>query len=114
MTGPNCTESFVNNQNVPLRAVLCVRAYRKFAGLYDFALLTATTDQGLMSLQSRLDARGVSYDNGMRLSRVFLESLSLAPAGAPVPARTPTKKPATEPADKKAAAAVKPVTGGAQ
>ncbi|WP_432379333.1 S1 family peptidase [Duganella sp. P38] len=80
LTGPNCTESFVKNKTLPLRAVLCVRAYRKFAGLYDFALLTASTDQGLMSLQSRLDARGVSYDNGMRLSRVFLDSLSLAPA----------------------------------
>ncbi|MBP1203804.1 S1-C subfamily serine protease [Duganella sp. 1411] len=116
LTGPNCTESFVNNQNVPLRAVLCVRAYRKFAGLYDFALLTASTDQGLMSLQSRLDARGVSYDNGMRLSRVFLESLSLAPApgNAPVPARVPASKPATGAVDKKATAAVKPATGGAQ
>jgi hypothetical protein len=83
LTGPNCTESFVKNQTLPLRAVLCVRAYRKFTGLYDFALLTASTDQGLMSLQSRLDARGVSYDNGMRLSRVFLDSLSLAPKAAP-------------------------------
>jgi serine protease Do len=126
LTGPNCTEDFVKNKNLPLRAVLCVRAYRKFAGLYDFALLTATTDQGLMSLQSRLDARGVSYDNGMRLSRVFLESLSLAPAGAPVPARTPavksagkpsTTKPASGAAEKAPIAApppAKPATGGAQ
>jgi hypothetical protein len=53
LTGPNCTEDFVKNKDLPLRAVLCVRAYRKFAGLYDFALLTASTDQGLMSLQSR-------------------------------------------------------------
>jgi len=99
LTGPNCTEDFVKNKNLPLRAVLCVRAYRKFAGLYDFALLTATTDQGLMSLQSRLDARGVSYDNGMRLSRVFLDSLSLAPAPAHL---------------KKPAVAAKPAKGAAQ
>ncbi len=79
LTGPQCTEEFVKNKDLPLRAVLCVRAYRKFAGLYDFALLTASTDQGLMSLQSRLDARGVSYENGLRLSRVFIESLGLAP-----------------------------------
>ena len=88
LTGPNCTEDFVKNKDLPLRAVLCVRAYRKFAGLYDFALLTASTDQGLMSLQSRLDARGVSYENGLRLSRVFLDSLSLAP----VPAKSAAKK----------------------
>ena len=86
LTGPNCTEDFVKARDVPLRAVLCVRAYRKFAGLYDFALLTAATDQGSMSLQSRLDARGVSYDNGMRLTQVFLNSMSLAPKKA-VPAK---------------------------
>ena len=126
LTGPNCTEDFVKNKNLPLRAVLCVRAYRKFAGLYDFALLTATTDQGLMSLQSRLDARGVSYDNGMRLSRVFLESLSLAPTAAPVPARTPAVKSAGKPSTTTPASGAtdkaptpapppaKPVTGGAQ
>ena len=93
LTGPSCTEQFVRSGHtagVPLRAVLCVRAYRKFAGLYDFALLTATTDQGLMNLQSRLDARGVSYDNGMRLSRVFLEAITLAPAAKPAPAKPAT------------------------
>jgi S1-C subfamily serine protease len=76
LTGPQCTEMFVKNQTLPLRAVLCVRAYRKFAGLYDFALLTSSTDDGLMNLQSRLDARGVSYENGMRATRAFLEALS--------------------------------------
>jgi len=81
LTGPACTEQFVKNKDVPMRAVLCVRAYRKFAGLYDFALLTATTDQALISLQSRIDARGVSYDNGLRLTRAFLESFALEPKG---------------------------------
>jgi len=76
LTAPSCTEQFVKNKTLPLRAVMCVRAYRKFAGLYNFGLLTASTDNGLMSLQSRLDARGVSYDNGLRLSRAFMEALA--------------------------------------
>lgn len=76
LTGPHCTEQFVKNATLPLRAVLCVRAYRKFTGLYDFALLAASTDEPLMSLQSRIDARGVSYANGMRVTRTFLEALS--------------------------------------
>ncbi len=76
MTGPQCTEQFVTNGSLPMRAVLCVRAYRKFAGLYDFSLLTASTDDGAMNLQSRLDARGVSYENGMRTARAFLEALA--------------------------------------
>ena len=76
LTGPHCTEQFVKNKTLPLRAVMCVRAYRKFAGLYDFALLAASTDAPLMSLQSRIDARGVSYANGLRVTRTFLEALS--------------------------------------
>lgn len=76
LTGPICTEQFVKNSTLPMRAVMCVRAYRKFDGLYDFALLTSSTDEGKMNLQSRLDARGVSYENGLRASRAFLESLA--------------------------------------
>ena len=87
LTGPQCTEQFVKNATLPLRAVLCVRAYRKFTGLYDFALLAASTDEPLMSLQSRIDARGVSYANGMRVTRTFLEALSRAPS------TTGTRKP---------------------
>jgi S1-C subfamily serine protease len=76
LTGPECTEHFVTNQKLSMRAVLCMRAYRKFAGLYDFSLLTATTGESLMSLQSRLNARGVSYENGLRLSKAFLDAIS--------------------------------------
>ena len=75
LTGPECTEAFVANGSLPMRAVLCVRAYRKFAGLYDFAVLTAATDEKVMNLQSRLDISGVSYQNGLRVSRSFLEAI---------------------------------------
>ncbi len=76
LTGPSCTEQFVKNKTLPMRAVMCVRAYRKFPGLYDFALLLASTDESLMSLQSRIDARGVSFANGMRATRSFLEAMA--------------------------------------
>jgi serine protease Do len=75
MTGPSCTEQFVATKTVPLRAVTCVRAYRKFAGLYNFTLMTATTDDPKASLQSRIDVSGVSYENGMRTTRAFLQAL---------------------------------------
>jgi serine protease Do len=75
LTGPVCTERFISNGNLSMRAVLCVNAYRKFSGLYDFAVLTATTDENLSNLQSRLDIKGVSYKNGLRVSRIFLESI---------------------------------------
>lgn len=75
-TPPRCVEQFVDNGALPMRAVLCTRAYRKFADLYDFTLLIASTDSGQMSLQSRVDISGVDYDNGLRISRIFLEQAS--------------------------------------
>src|SRR5450830_477250 len=75
LTGPRCTEQFVTTRSLPLRAVTCVRAYRKFPGLYNFTLLTASTDDGRASLQSRIDVSGVSFENGMRSTRAFLEAL---------------------------------------
>lgn len=70
---PHCIEQFVTNGKLPMRAVLCTRAYRKFPGLYDFTLLIASTDSSQMSLLSRIDTSGVSYENGLRISRIFLE-----------------------------------------
>ena len=75
ITGPMCAQKFVTTKTLPLRVVTCVRAYRKFPGLYNFTLLTATTDDPRASLQSRLDVSGVSYENGMRSTRAFLEAL---------------------------------------
>jgi hypothetical protein len=75
LTGPSCTEQFVATPTLPLRAITCVRAYRKFQGLYNFTLLAASTDDSNASLQSRLDVAGVSYENGMRVTRAFLTSL---------------------------------------
>jgi serine protease Do len=75
LTGPICTEKFVKTRTLPLRVVSCVRAYRKFAGLYNFTLLTASTDDASANLQSRLDVLGVSYQNGLRTTRAFLQAL---------------------------------------
>ncbi len=80
LTAPTCKESFITNDKLPMRAVLCVRAYREFEGLYNFALLTASTDQSKSGLQSRLDAKGVSYDNGLRIAKQFLDGLGKTPS----------------------------------
>ena len=89
LTKPMCTEGFVHTRTLPLRAVTCVRAYRKFEGLYNFTLLIASTNAAESSLQSRLDVSGVSYENGMRVTRAFLGSFGRnvrrAPAFAPTP-----------------------------
>jgi hypothetical protein len=84
LTRPSCTEEFVQTATLPLRAVTCVRAYRKFADLYNFTLLTASTDDAQASLQSRLDLAGVSFENGLRATRAFLSALGrVRPAERP-------------------------------
>ncbi|MCA1855058.1 serine protease [Massilia oculi] len=89
LTKPVCSERFVHTRTLPLRAVTCVRAYRKFEGLYNFTLLTASTDAAESSLQSRLDVSGVSYENGMRITRAFLGSFGRSVRRAPAPGNKP-------------------------
>lgn len=97
LTAPSCTEEFIDNQQLSMRAVMCVRGYRKFAQLYDFSLQTASTDQSLMHLQSRLDLKGVSFENGTRVAKLFLEALGKDGQEAKASKATKTSK-ATNPA----------------
>jgi serine protease Do len=76
LTAPSCTERFIKTNTLPLRAVLCVRAYRKFEGLYNFILISASTDSAKATFQTRLDVTGVSYENGMRTTRAFLDAMA--------------------------------------
>ncbi|WP_229458732.1 S1 family peptidase, partial [Massilia glaciei] len=76
LTAPSCTERFIKTNSLPLRAVMCVRAYRKFAGLYNFVLLSASTDDAKATFQSRLEVSGVSFENGMRTTRAFLDAMA--------------------------------------
>lgn len=106
LTGPMCRQHFIDNQGLPLRAVLCVRAYRKFEGLYDFAVLTSTTDQSLVNLQSRMDANGVSFDNGIRIAKLFVAAIQRKSAATPparLEAEPPPPKTTAQPAARTAA-----------
>lgn len=76
LTTPHCTEQFISHKNYSGRAVLCVEAYQKFDGLYDFTLITASSDEPLMSLQSRLELNGVSYENGQKFIAQFLTNFN--------------------------------------
>lgn len=80
-TEPECTDSFVQRTGgggVPLRAVLCVRAMRKFEGLYDVALLTATTDDSHRGVITRMRATAVTLENGQRIARAFIDAMERA------------------------------------
>jgi serine protease Do len=76
LTPAACTENFVQLHNVKMRVQVCTEAYHKFTGLYDFTLITASSDDADSSLQSMMNIRGVAYDTGMKLISEFLQSLS--------------------------------------
>ncbi len=74
MTKPQCHEDFIDRQGLPLRAVVCMRAYKKLPQLYDVSVLVATLDQNQAGVQGRFDAQGVSFENAMRLSQHYLDA----------------------------------------
>ncbi len=78
ITPAYCTEDFIAHKNISLRALVCTEAYHKFKELYDFTLITASTDDSEKSLQSMINIQGVSYANGVKLITEFLEGIDRA------------------------------------
>lgn len=74
-TAPHCKEDFVqvpDGKAPPLRAVICLRAYRKLPGLHDLSVLVTTVDGSIEGALGRFDAYGVSFANALRLSAHYL------------------------------------------
>ena len=76
-TGFECREDFVSGDaKLPLRAVVCLSAYRKFTGLYDLTVLAVSVDQPRQGVLGRLNVSAVSFDNAQRLASHFLQGFS--------------------------------------
>jgi serine protease Do len=75
-TAPYCKEQFVDRDGLPLRAVVCLRAYRKLEGLHDLSVLVTTVDSSTQGALGRFDARGVSFDNALKLAAHYLEGFA--------------------------------------
>ncbi len=72
-TSPQCSERFIESQGLPMRAVLCMKAYTKLPGLYDMGVLVASLQEDVAGMQARFDATGVSYENAMKLAEFYLK-----------------------------------------
>jgi hypothetical protein len=70
---------------LPLRAVLCLRAYKRLPGLYDLSLLVATLDGRVEGAQGRFDAFGVSFANARKLAAFYLAGFGVVSAKKGVP-----------------------------
>ena len=77
-TKPQCHEDFVDRDGLPLRAVVCLRAYKKLPDLYDVSVLVATLDQKQAGVQGRFDAQGLSFANAQKLAKHYLEGYGWA------------------------------------
>lgn len=91
-TAAQCSERFIQNDGLPLRAVICLNAYKKLPGLYDMGVLVATLDDDTSGAQGRFDAKGVSFDNAMKLADYYLKGYGWiqakkAEAASPRPSR---------------------------
>lgn len=73
-TKPQCQEDFVDRDGLVMRAVVCLRAYKKLPQLYDLSVLVATLDQPSSGVQGRFDAQGVSFASAQRLARHYLDA----------------------------------------
>ena len=77
-TKPQCHEDFVDRNGLALRAVVCLRAYKKLPELYDLSVLVATLDQPRAGVQGRFDVQGLSFANAQKLARHYLEAYAWA------------------------------------
>ena len=75
LTPDECRDDYVRGIVHVYRIAICLSAFRKFEGLYNFTVNATQVDDARERLMSTLTLQGVSFDNGQRLSRMFLERL---------------------------------------
>ena len=75
MTPDECRDDYVRGAAHVYRVAICLKAFRKFEGIYDFSVSATQIDDARERLTSTLSLNGVSFDNGQRLSRMFLDRL---------------------------------------
>ncbi len=74
-TAAQCVEHTVaaSADALPLKAVICLRAYKKLPGLHDLTVMAATLDDARAGVQGRFDALGVSLASAQRLAQHYLD-----------------------------------------
>ena len=72
-TPARCTQRFIDAAGLPLRASVCLSAYKKLPGLYDLTVLAMSADAETQGVLGRFDAQGVAHGNAMKLAAAYLK-----------------------------------------
>ena len=59
--------------------LVCVRSYRKLAGLYDFTVRVSSLNGSKRGFASHLDMYGLEFEPGMRFIRRYVEAMEWKP-----------------------------------
>ena len=75
ITAYTCNSSFVEIEQHSWKVSNCIRAYKKYRGLYDFMLLLASVDMNHKNGIIKISAAGIDEDNINRLTEKFINSI---------------------------------------
>lgn len=75
LTPAQCHSNYLQPAVHVYRVSVCLRAYRKFESIYDFTVWATQIDDARQRQTSYFALKGFSFDNGQRLTRLFLERL---------------------------------------
>ena len=70
-----CQDDYVRGAKHVYRVSMCLQTLQKFEGVYNFDVRAMQMDDSRERLSSNLMLNGVSFENGQRVSRLFLERL---------------------------------------
>ena len=76
LTNWKCVTRNVRTEGAPMRAVSCLRRYRKLGELYDSFLQVAVLGPRDTGLVTTLNVTGVTFENAARVSQRYLESIT--------------------------------------
>lgn len=75
MTRAECHDGYVQGAVHVYRVQTCLRAFKRFDGLFDMSVNATQMDDARERLLSSLTLNGFSFDNAQRVSREFLDKL---------------------------------------
>ncbi len=74
-TPTQCRNDYVSGTKQLYRIEICIKALKKYAGLYDYNVLATQVDSVGERLSSKLTMSGLSFENAQQLSKLFLARL---------------------------------------